>query len=178
MLRKRVIEKNSFPRQGKRSHQLREAKRLSANSIAGCFAVTLYRYRNGESSVIALSRDDVPHPAAGVFHVSMPPGDQMDMAVKNRLSRRLADIHPDVESDDGSIFLPDRVLRPKEEIAAGFHFRGLKVEQSGNVAMGDHQGVEGGHRVPVPDDEGEIILRNGAIFGRIAERASFRLLFE
>jgi hypothetical protein len=122
--------------------------------------------------------DDVPHPATRVFHVSMPPGDKMDMAVKNRLPCRLADINPNVESNDGSIFLSDRVLRPKEEIVASFHFRGPKVKPLGNMTIGDNQGVERGHRVPIPDDERELILCKDAIFGEIAERASFRLVFE
>ena len=135
-------------------------------------------YPTDESSVIAFSGDDVPYPATRVFHVSMPPGDKMDMAVKNRLPCRLADINPDVESGNGSIFLPDRVLRPQEEIVASFHFRGPKVEPPGNMASGDNQGVERGHRISIPDDEGQLILRNGAIFGEIAERASFRLVFE
>jgi len=135
-------------------------------------------YRTDESSVIAFPGDDVPHPATRVFHVSMPPGDKMDMAVKYRLPCCLADINPNVESGNGSIFLSDRVLRPKEEIVASFHFRGPKVEPSGNMAFRDNQGVERGHRVPIPDDEGELILRDGAIFGQIAERASFRLVFE
>ena len=138
--------------------------------------VTLYP--TDESSVIAFPGDDVPHPATRVFHVSMPPGDKMDMTVKNRLPCRLADINPDVESCNGSIFLPDRVLRPKEEIIAGVHFRGPKVEPPGNMAFRDNQGVERGHRISIPEDESKLILRKGAIFGEIAERASFRLVFE
>jgi hypothetical protein len=126
------------------------------------------------SSVIPFPWDDMPHPTTRVFYVSMPPGDKMDMAVKNRLSCRLADINSNVESNNGSIFLPDRVLRPKEEIVASFHFRVPKVEQLGNVAFGDNQGVKRGHRVPIPENESELILRDDAILGQIAKRASYR----
>ena len=133
-----------------------------ANSIAGCF--TLELYRTCKPSVIAFPGDDVSHPPTRVFHVSVPTGDQVDMAVEYRLPRRGADVYPDIESGNSTVFPLDFVLRPQEKIVASFHLRGVQFEQIRNMAFRDNQGVERGYRVPVPDGERELILCNGVIF--------------
>ena len=73
----------------------------------------------------------MPHPPAGIFHVAGPSWDEMDVAVEYRLPRRLPDVHPNVESLDGIIFLPDGVFRPSEEIVACLHLGGPEIEQLG-----------------------------------------------
>ena len=120
------------------------------------------------ASVVPLLGDDEADAASGVVYVAVVAGNDVDVEVVNRLSGADANVHADVETA--------RVRRPTQPVAD-------HVDQPHQVDLlfwcglgpvrddppRNHQRVTGGHRVLVPNGEGQFAGRNPRRFGNFEE---------
>jgi hypothetical protein len=83
----------------------------------------------------------------------------MNVAMKDCLPGGLANVGTHVESHDRVIFFHDRILGFLQKVIACLHFRGPKVEEISDVTLGDDEGMQGGNRKAIKDDDGEVVFQ-------------------
>ena len=123
------------------------------------------------SSVRRLAWDDRTNTTAGLIDIPRPARDQMDMAVHDGLTRRLAAVHANIEALDrcvGSEHVQSHLI---ENEIDGAPLGLVKVEIGGCVTPGDDQRVQWRDRVGIVEREGELILRDDRAVSRVAEEA-------
>jgi hypothetical protein len=107
------------------------------------------------SSVRRLAWDDRTNTTAGLIDIPRPARDQMDMAVHDGLTRRLAAVHANVEALDrcvGSEHVQSHLI---ENEIDGAPLGLVKVEIGGCVTPGDDQRVQWRDRVGIVEREGD-----------------------
>jgi len=102
---------------------------------------------------------DTAYPAAGVFHVTLVPGDHVDMQMRNGLACRFADIDTDIVT-----------IRMVLLVYDGFHFIDQRpdghflfcscLEVFANVPVGNHQAMTRIDRVAVEMSERQAVFDN------------------
>ena len=65
----------------------------------------------------------VPDPAPGTFYVTTPPGDQVDVAMKDGLSGHITSVHADIESLHRTIGRHDDLALILHQTVAGVELR-------------------------------------------------------
>ena len=93
-------------------------------------------------SVHPLLRDRPPHAAPGVRHVPGIPGDEVDVEVHHGLAGGGADVHADVVAVGVEPAVEEGSCLPDEGEEGGL-FRVGRVEEGGDVAVGDEEEVAG-----------------------------------
>jgi hypothetical protein len=124
------------------------------------------------SSVRRLAWDDRTNTTAGLIDIPRPARDQMDMAVHDGLTRRLAAVHANIEALDrcvGSEHVQSHLI---ENEIDGAPFGLVKVEIGGCVTPGDDQRVQWRDRVGIVEREGELILRDDWAVSRLQRKHS------
>jgi hypothetical protein len=111
----------------------------------GSSAASLERLRFF-AAVTSFAGHQVANPARRVWHVPLPPRDQVNVAVENRLARRRAGVDADVEPLYGGVGLLGLPLQPFEKAVNGIQFRPAEIEIAGDVPLRDDQRVAGRYR--------------------------------
>jgi len=122
--------------------------------------------------IMSLAWHQVPNASSGIAHVARAAGNQVNMAVKDRLSRRFSAVNADIEALYERIAFLRLLLQLLQKEMNGVEFRLPKIEVFGNVPLREDEHVAGRHRVLVSDYHAEFILEDDAFPGQFAEHAS------
>ena len=83
--------------------------------------------------------------------------------MENGLPGHLARVHPDVEPFHFGVFLQDVPPKLVDQLRAGFLLFGRESEEIPDVAVGNHQGMEGCDREGIPDRKGQGVGENHVV---------------
>lgn len=107
--------------------------------------------------VEALSRDAVTNPSARIRRVPVESWNQMDVQVWHRLARGGPAVHSHVEA-----VRPKALFKNNLRVAHGLHERGDlldgRVEEVGDVSLGNDQGMAGRYGIRVADRQRQVGL--------------------
>jgi len=107
--------------------------------------------------VVGSFGNDEAHAAGGVGHVAGVPGDEVDVQVGHRLSRRLAVVDADVVPGQ-VVQVVDAQAHAVDQVEEGGAFGGRGVGEGRDVPPGHDEGVARGDGVLVPQGEDELLL--------------------
>ena len=85
----------------------------------------------------------------------MPPGDEMDMRMIDRLPCGVAAIHSDVKASHATVSTNDRGTERIKQQVDGAPLWLKKIEEGRCVPPRDQKGVQRRHGVSIPDRHGE-----------------------
>jgi hypothetical protein len=111
-------------------------------------------------------RDRTPHPAPGVFDVPGVAGDDVDVEVHHGLAGGGAD----VVAVGVELFVEEGFCLPDEGEEGG-QFCVRRIEEGGDVAVGDEEEVAGADWISIVAGVAEVVCEDDLICRRVAERA-------
>ena len=100
----------------------------------------------------------MPHPALGVFHISLVAGNNMDMDMKYALTRGGANIHSDIVAIRAKLTVY-QLLFPLDKVHTGNHFLGGQLKKAGDMSSGYDHRMSRADRIAVPGAVGELIFQ-------------------
>lgn len=109
---------------------------------------------------------------SGILYVALTAGDEVDVAVEDRLSRSIAAVHTNVEPFDGPILAGDCVTKLTQEIGAGIKFCPSQAEEVADVPLRDHQSVQASHWEAITDRVGKIVVSDDSFVRYSTEKAA------
>lgn len=81
----------------------------------------------------------MPNSTARLLNVTISAGNEMNVAMKNCLSRRLAAVHSDIETNYTCIEPKDIISKLMNEISARQHFFFRQTKEIGDMSFWDNQ---------------------------------------
>lgn len=113
----------------------------------------------------------MPYTPAWIFYIAGSSGNQVDVAMRDRLPGRLACVRADIESTDPLIAGRQQVFGLPKQIVAREEFRRSQIEVVGSVSFWHNQRVPLSDGKCVPDRVRQLVSEEDSLLVGLAEGA-------